>query len=276
LGISRNAKILDFGAGKATTMKRVVDARPDLIPYVFDVSADYLEHWAEWVALENTATYKLPQHWGDKFDVITAHFVLEHVQSPVEILKEISHCLAPEGRLFFSVPDVEGNTGDLLVVDHLNHFTLASITNALAKSNLIIYSIDRTVFSGAFVIVAKKGKSNTSTLIDNSNLQDTLSKWKNILNKLVVHKLDGPVAIYGAGFYGSLISTRLRGGVRCFIDKNPYLQDQEHLGLPVYSPNRCPEDIKFVIAGLNPANARNILSNSADWLPKSAEIIYLD
>ena len=76
LDIAHNAKILDFGAGKATTLKRVLDARPDIIPYVFDVSSDYTEHWAEWVPLENTATYRLPKNWGDKFDLITAHFVL--------------------------------------------------------------------------------------------------------------------------------------------------------------------------------------------------------
>lgn len=276
LEIRHKAKVLDFGAGKATTLKRVVEARPDVIPHVFDVSTDYLEYWADWVPVENKATYELPQDWDEKFDLITAHFVLEHVPSPVEILKKISRCLSPDGQIFFSVPDAVGNTGDLLVVDHLNHFTLASITNALAQSNLIIESIDRIAFSGAFVIIAKRGKLNIAPLIENSDLQKALIDWELILKQLSMHKLDGPVAIYGAGFYGSMISTRLSGAVICFIDQNPYLKDHEHLGVPVYTPKDCPDNIRFVIAGLNPANARKVLSNSAEWLPKFAQIIYLN
>ena len=69
-------------------------------------------------------------------------------------------------------------------------------------------------------------------------------------------------AIYGAGFYGSYIRTVLRDRVKigCFIDANPHLQGTEHLGLPVISPDKIPDDISVVYAGLNPLKARQIIS----------------
>ena len=276
LAIPSKAKVLDFGSGKATTLQRLVKARPDIIPYVFDVSSDYLDYWADWVPVDHQATYKLPQEWSAKFDLITAHFVLEHVASPVEVLTELMRCLAPSGQLFFSVPDAEGNSGDLLVVDHLSHFTLSSVTIALANANLIIESIDRDAFAGAFVIIAKKGLSNISPVVDINDLRKTLIEWERILIQLSKNKPDGPIAIYGAGFYGSIILTRLSSEISCFLDSNSYLQGQEHFRIPVYKPMDCPGDIKTVIVGLNPARARNILSNSAEWLPEGAKLIYLD
>ena len=60
------------------------------------------------------------------------------------------------------------------------------------------------------------------------------------------------------------------------IDKNPYLQDGRHLNIPVLNPISCPNAIKTVIVGLNPARAREILGDSIEWLPNGAELVYLD
>jgi 2-polyprenyl-3-methyl-5-hydroxy-6-metoxy-1,4-benzoquinol methylase len=274
LSIPKMAKVLDFGAGKATTLQRLVKTNPDIVPYVFDVSTDYVEHWADWVPINQQATYELPQEWTGKFDLITAHFVLEHVAAPIEILAEIARCLTPNGRFFFSVPDAESNTGDLLVVDHLNHFTTSSIATAMAKVGLIAETIKRNAFSGAFVVIAKIGASTGVVPADVTALSAALSVWEDNLTWLTQHTFIGPVAIYGAGFYGSMISTRLTDEAICFLDRNPYLQNQSHLGIPVLLPEDCPDEVATVIVGLNPARARDILSDAEEWLPKGAQLVY--
>lgn len=276
LDLPKAANVMDFGAGKATTLQQLLKVWPDVVPYVFDVSTDYAEYWADWVPINQQATYELPQDWTTKFDLITAHFVLEHVADPVRVFKDISRCLLPDGKLFFSVPNAETNSGDLLVVDHLNHFTLSSVTFALAQAKLIIENIDCDAFSGAFVIIAKKGLPKIDSFHDNKILTNVLFEWEAILQKLKNTEHDAPLAIYGAGFYGSLIATRLNGSIDCFLDKNPYLQNCSHLNIPILNPNDCPNDVKAVIVGLNPARAREILGNSIEWLPNGAELVYLD
>src|SRR5690606_8329719 len=88
LNVAAGAKVLDFGAAKATTSRRFMAARPDIVPHVFDVSEDYRAHWADWVPPGAQATYRLPADWSGRFDLITAHFVLEHVADPVAVFAD--------------------------------------------------------------------------------------------------------------------------------------------------------------------------------------------
>lgn len=276
LDIPHGAKVLDFGAGKATTLARLVKLRPDISPHVFDVSSDYVDHWANWVPKGNQATYQLPAAWENHFDLITAHFVLEHVADPLGILRGLSGCLAQGGQIFFSVPNAETNTGDLLVVDHLSHFTRASLERLLEYAGLQMVTIDEETFSGAFVVVARPGRANVAKPPETGTLIRVLAKWQSVLEDLSTQKWQLPVAIYGAGFYGSVLATCSQGQATMFLDRNPYLQGSTHLGLPVMDPDRCPSDIRTVLVGLNPARARDILGDGSPWLPEGARLVFLD
>lgn len=274
LDIPDGAKVLDFGAGKATTLQKVVKQRSDIVPHVFDVSEDYVTHWQEWIAEENQATYEMPEHWTGRFDLITAHFVVEHVPDPAAVLADMRRCLAPGGRLFLTVPDAEANSGDLLVVDHLNHFSASSLARVLHDADLSASTIDRDAFHGAFAVTALPGAEDMP-VFQGSSFEKDLSEWRAILDRISERPLKTPVAIYGAGFYGSVIAARLASDLTCFLDRNPYLQGQTHLGVPVLAPEECPKDIATVIAGLNPARARDILSTNVDWVPSAASIVFL-
>jgi len=278
LGLENGAKVLDFGAGKATTLQQYMIERPDIHPFVFDVSNDYSNHWQDWIPSENQATYKIPEHWKSKFDLITAHFVIEHVPNPVETLRDIGACLAPGGKLFFSVPNPTKNSGDLLVIDHLNHFSRNSLTRALAEADLTALTIDDNRFAGAFVIVAQQGKEETLPGVDTSNVKKSLKSWQAAIEELkeLSKEISGKdIAIYGAGFYGSLAAINLGTQARCFLDRNPYLQKQPHMGLPVLPPENCPASISAVVVALNPRIARSIVTGKEEWLPKTASVYYV-
>jgi len=60
LDMPQGSKVMDFGAAKATTLRLLLNLRPDLKPYVFDISEDYRAHWADWVPPDTQATYSLP------------------------------------------------------------------------------------------------------------------------------------------------------------------------------------------------------------------------
>lgn len=261
------ARVLDFGSGKATTLKKLRMARPDIVPYIFDVSEDYRPHWAAWVDPDKTATYKIPDAWLGRFDLVTAHFVLEHVAEPVDTLRLLATLLAPAGRLYLSVPNSLANPGDLLVVDHLSHFSIGSLANALSIAGLRPIVINDTDFPGALLACCEP--SETAKTVEypaeTPLLRKAAAAWQTMCENLLREaKLnsDSKAAIYGAGFYGSYIRTILngQGNIACFIDANPHLQGTEHLGLPVISPGTIPDDIAVVYAGLNPLKARQIVS----------------
>ncbi len=282
LGLPLGARVLDFGAAKGRTLQRFLQLRPDLQPSIFDVSHDYRPFWEGWVPASEQAVHDLPEDWWGRFDLVTAHFVLEHVVDPVAMLHQLAKLLAPGGSVFFTVPNPIENCGDLLVVDHLNHFTRTSVSMACRAAGLEVSSFSEAAFRGAFVVAATPSTSlHACTLEDASDdvstTLDALSFWSGALGELEAERLQDKglaTAIYGAGFYGALIASRLHHPPCCFLDRNPVLQGETYLGLPVYAPEDCPAAVCKIYAGLNPRMARAILSSSAVWLPRGARIHY--
>ena len=280
LDIPIGAKLLDFGAAKAVTTRRFLDRRPDIRPHVFDVSEDYRSFWDEWVPSDAQATYTLPKDWLGHFDLITSHFVLERVADPVSILASLKACLAPDGRLFFTVPDPIENSGDFLVVDHLNHFVPTSLHCALQAADLSVVSARQDLFRGAHVVVAEhRAQDEIADVPDQTaDVLALLNDWRHMLDNLryavtTPETADGKIAVYGAGFYGNLFSSLAKARIVCFLDRNPHLLGGSVDGKPILSPEDCPS-VDLVIAALNPARARDILPPDANWIPKNAQVIY--
>jgi SAM-dependent methyltransferase len=284
------ARVLDYGAAKATTLQKVFSRRLDIEPAVFDVSTNYQEHWASWIKPGASATYNLPQDWANRFDLVTAHFVLEHVADPVSVLLDIRRVLRVGGELFLSVPDAISNPGDVIVADHINHFTRASLHHALTRSGFGRARIEEAAFRGAFVVIAEAVDATEAAAVagridpDGAREADALvessrfwSEANGTLDRLVDAHSGQKVAVYGAGFYGSYITSRIGNSVdiACFIDRNPHVRRAPHMGRPVLAPADLPTGITTVFAGLNPTTAREILADVPEWRERQIEIVYL-
>lgn len=286
IGLPLNARVLDFGAAKGTTLRTFLESRPDLRPSIFDVSHDYVGFWQGWVPASEQAIHCLPTDWQARFDLVTAHFVLEHVVDPIETLKRLAELLAPGGKVFFTVPDPLSNTGDFLVVDHVNHFTASSLIKTCELAGLVAHTLSSDLFRGAYVVIAERAAVSDSssggikTDVGSVIIQalDALAFWSKALGSLDAdQEVAGhvPTAIYGAGFYGALITSRLHQRPLCFLDRNRYLQGQDYLGVPVLAPEDCPDSIRRIYPGLNPLHARDILVDADIWMPLGATICYL-
>lgn len=281
LDLPQGARVLDYGAGKASTLSELMALRPDLDPHVFDVSEDYVAHWEVFVPARAQATYSIPKDWHGCMDVVMAHFALEHVADPVGVLQDMARTLRPGGLAVFLVPDSIGNPGDLLVVDHLNHFTRSSLLRLLAEAGLGVSDIRTDAFRGAFLVCARAGAKPIfpdpkGIARDVAELRLRVDELGQVLDWIArcdcTLPVDEPLAVYGAGFYGTMLCARLTRPVACFLDMNPHLQGTTHMGLQVYAPADCPPEIAHVLVGLNPARARHLLFAAPDWLPARAQI----
>lgn len=284
VNIPSGSEILDYGAGKASTLMKISAMRSDLIPYVFDVSDNYKEHWQKFLPPEQQATYQLPESWRNKFSLITAHFVFEHAEDPCFLLNNMADLLAKDGFIFFTVPNLLTNIGDLITVDHINHFSMTSINAALKKTNLSLVNFDKNIFRGAIVCVAKLcEKKDIVDHIDDAGfsakVNDIVKFWLDFdsqLNKATQKYNHAPSAIFGAGVYGSYIASKIKNStlLKCFLDNSPHLINSKHMGFPVISPHNISEDISVIYAGLNPKIARSVLDPlKTDRISK---IIYFD
>ena len=277
-----NSKVLDFGAGKASTLKNLLDLRQDIKPFVYDVSSDYKPAWDTFIKQENQATYTIPSSWKEQFALVTAHFVFEHIGNIKEVLFQITNLLLEKGKLFFTVPNVTANFGDLLAIDHINHFCISSIQTMLNKVGLAVTYIDQESFRGSYTVIAQK-KSHVKDsffLIKNldevSKIVSFWNRFNSIIEQSIKNYSNDSIAIFGAGVYGSFIATKIlnKTNCKCFLDNNPHLSGTKHMGLPIFTPDTMTDDISIIYAGLNPVIARDILEPLRNKNIKS--IIYFD
>ena len=288
LHLSQGAKLLDYGAAKATTLRKVFAARPDIVPHVFDVSADYAPAWDGWIAPDAQATYKVPEIWTGHFDAVMSHFVIEHVVDPVGFIRGIHVLLRPGGALLLSMPNVLANPGDMVVADHVNHFSEASLLHTLASGGFDVSVVDTTSFPGAFFVVAIRSEKTVklkqiAALVRGaveraSEICDFWRTISGILERQAETLRGRKVALYGAGFYGSWIFSRIgtRIETTAFLDQNPNMQNTSHFGLPVIEPSALAEDVDALFIGLNPLNAQAVIGNMPYLHKPQLKLVFLD
>jgi SAM-dependent methyltransferase len=275
---SAAARILDYGSAKGGTLKRLLAERGDLRVHLFDVSAMYLPFWKAFLDEGRWATYRPPAAWRGTFDIITSFFSLEHVARPREMMAEIASLLKPGGTLYGIVPNTFTNIADFVVIDHVNHFSAASLAFLLRASGFGNIDIDEHAHTSAFVVTATAAvqqgtvagipRSEIARL--GSEVERIAAYWRNF-SSCVREFEDGrtgrPAAIYGSGFYGTFIASCLSRplDIRCFVDQNPFRQGRRLLDRPIIAPEALPEEIGTVYVGLNPVLARAEIAKVACW-----------
>lgn len=284
IDVKKGAAVLDYGAAKANTLRKLTQRRTDILPHVFDVSTDYRDHWLRWMPSESTATYEVPASWRGKFDLITSHYVFEHIPDPPGTLKLLSTLLAPGGRIFWSVPDWTKNVGDLLVADHISHFTKQSIETLVRGAGLEVEKIDTESLASAFVVICKAagGAGATPAPAEAKNaMLDTvrrLSAACDQLDKDIAAHVGRRVAVFGAGFYGSFLLVRMSGKLApaCCVDNSPHLWGTTLFDVPVLAPKDLPADVEVVFVGLNPARAKAIAASVPALQRAGLRLVYID
>lgn len=282
-----NARILDFGCAKSGTLRRIVERRSDIVPHLFDVSDMYLPFWGRFVKPENWAIFTTKNSWNSHFDLVTSFFSLEHAADAQGTVKKIASLLKPGGMLYAVVPNIFTNIADLIVVDHINHFTETSIRFVMQAAGLSILNIDSDLHTGAFVILAQndgvKAAEKHQELVPSIGplVERMVAFWKSASGNVRAFELEQALgkraAIYGSGFYGTFIGTCIQNvsAIDCIIDQNPFLQGKRLFDKPVVSPDDLPPQVEVMYVGLNPVTARNTIGAVASWANSKLTFFYL-
>jgi SAM-dependent methyltransferase len=289
--IPTNANILDYGCAKATTLKKLVERRSDITPYLFDVSDMYVPFWKTFVDEQNWAIYSVNNRWNGTMDVVTSFFSLEHVSAPKRMLANIWKLLKDDGLFYCIVPDVMQNLADFIVRDHVNHFTRSSIFRLLVDSGFDVQDINTEDHASAMIVIARKSAeedpmgevsvSDDQRSAISAKVSEMAEYWASLANRIQTFESTLPesaqMAIYGSGFYGTYIAGCLANQerIKIFLDRDPYRQSKKLYGKAIIDPELMPELINTVFVGLNPAIARQNIEKITSWQARKIQFFYL-
>ena len=281
--LTPGTKILDYGCAKSSTMRALMGKNPGVSGYLFDVSDRYIPFWRKFLPEDQWATYAIPPAWDEQFDLVTSFFSLEHMARPQDALRQISRVLRTKGIIYGIVPNVFTNTADMIVVDHVNHFTKVSLSYLLRNNGFEVLELDDSSHRGALIFKASKevsppgGADAPAPKVVREVIEEArkiAQFWKGIGTKVKDFERSVPgterLALYGAGFYGAFIKSCLQHSERiaCIIDQNPFLQGRAVSGISVITPAELPYDIHVVLVGLNPANSRKLIEGIPEFGPR--------
>lgn len=289
LEIPQNARVLDYGCGPAHTTRALAKQREDLAIHLFDVSENYKPSWSSWVDESRTACYETPEDWNGMFDVIASFFALEHVGDPRSFADTLYRLLKPGGQAYLLVPNVYDNIADLIVVDHINHFCETSLNTLCNAAGLVLKYVNADDHNSAWTIIAERPTEETSQAkpSDPIDLKRTSEQahemarfWKDCDRRISNFEEEVgslPATIYGSGFYGCYLYTRLAkpDKVDGFVDRNPHQQKKQMFGRSITAPETLPETPRAVWVGLNPRVAKQAIADLDAWQDKPYRYFYL-
>ena len=198
---------------------------------------------------------------NEKFDLVSMIHSLEHFVDPIATLCELRRLVGQEGRLFIEVCNVEENPFDLLVADHLLHFSPASLKYALSRAGFSLEFASTKWVKKEISVIASPGevenyKGNDS---DEINRISACIAW---LSKLVdlakaMARDNRPFGIFGTSIAATWLATALAEDVDFFVDEDPNRIGQNYMGKKVIGPNEVPRKAVVFLA-LAPALAESI------------------
>ncbi len=288
LDLSSPLRILDYGSAKASSLRKLSERHPSIIPYAFDVSEAYVPSWDQFVPRHCQATYRIPDTWNGHLDVVLSFFSLEHVDDPRGFVRVLRKLLRPNGRVHLIVPNLYQNVSDLLVADHVNHFSTSSLRRLFQEAGFTDIQIDTNSHRAALLVSARLDSHDGVSASTNpeeveaieTDARTIAADWISSAARIRSQERSGKgrrMAIYGSGVYGLFIASTLTSldDVACFVDMNPFRQGLTLLNRPVIAPQDLETDVETVLVGLNPQYARQIIEETSSLHTVERNFVFL-
>jgi SAM-dependent methyltransferase len=260
-------RMLDVGCGNGATIRAFSQVAPGWTKAGTEFDAKYR---AEIEAIPNTE----PLHVGPvenvlgRFDVITMVHVLEHIVDPIAVLKKLRDKITPSGLLLIEVPHHPVNPFELLIADHRTHFTVDSLTQALAAAGFEIVSAAENWIPKELSIVAQPASERAAppppvdSAAARARIAASISWLRRTADRLRDLGSTGRIGLFGTSIAGTWLAAEAGDAVAFFVDEDPARAGRMYLGRSVHSPADVPSGGR-VFVGLPPAVAAGICDRLA-------------
>ena len=260
-GFPAQGSVLDVGCGGGATLRRFSE-RGGWRCFGLEIDDRDLPLLRSIPAFDTLYTCP-PSDLPRQFDAITMVHALEHFPEPVKVLRDLLPKLAPAGRLFVQVPNAAANPMDLVVADHMSHFTPATLARLAARAGYAVESLSTQWISKELSLTARcapeplpPAENNTAESI--REIHSHIAWLERFGQAAHAAAGDSPsFGIFGATVAASWLYGLLGDRVRFFVDEDTHRAGRTHLDRPVLSPDQVPSG-SVVFLALSPAIAAQV------------------
>jgi SAM-dependent methyltransferase len=261
---SESGKLIDIGCGNGDTLINFSRALPDWELYGTELSDRVLPSLQRLKNFKELYTVP-PVEISGRFTLITMVHSLEHMPEPLATVRDAARLMMPDGTLFVEVPDIETSPFDLLIADHMMHFSRASLGLLADRCGLTPITLSNEVIPKEITLVAQHGGGR--------GLKGTPSAGVAIVRSTVLWLLDlmsrirelsdeGAIGIFGTSVAGMALYGAFREHVRLFVDEDPSRIGRSYDGKPVMAPKDVPAGVPVIMA-LPPNRAKKAAARLA-------------
>jgi SAM-dependent methyltransferase len=226
-------KVLDIGCGNGAGVRALSKKFPTAAVYGCDPNSDLKPmHFPENVTILD----EMPSR--GQFSLVTMFHVLEHLMDPYDMLEYVDSIMAPHGRLLIQVPYAIMGAFDLVVADHIWHFTMKSLLLLLNNAGFYAVYIGNDVITKEITVVAARGEPLHQRRIhfkEAAHCQDSIDELLDY--KEFLDGLEQKVAVYGTGPAAAWVHAVIGDKIEYFMDDDSARVGKRFQGKPILSTN---------------------------------------
>lgn len=240
--------MLDIGCGNGVTLRSMGHVFPDWQLNGFEIGSGNQQRLEEITNFTRLYTHSL-EDIDRRFDLVTMIHSLEHFSVPAEALADIGSNIC-DHHIFIEVCNIDENPFDILVADHLMHFSPNTLARLLQKTGFKTVSIATDWVSKEISLLAcvnPQPEENIAENIDNNpqKIYHRITAYVHWLTALRDEALrsassDHPFGIFGTSIASTWLAPQLSNKVSFFVDEDQSRIGRQHLGCPIISPVEIP------------------------------------
>ena len=255
LGVfASDAKSIDIGCGNGGFVRALSSAFPGWSLYGLELDGRHREAMKDIPGFVDLIEGDAQTLQG-KFDFISMIHALEHFTAPLEALSDLSNNLTENGMIFIEIPNAEANPFDLLIADHVSHFTPSTLKFALQRAGFELVSFNTDWVSKELSVVARKSRA-AEIAVEMPEATEAVEAaqnkiiWLRETLDLATKASEGTqkFGVFGTSIAATWLAGQLADKISFFVDEDVSRQGREFFGKPVYAPAQVPGDSVIFVA----------------------------
>ena len=255
-------KLIDIGCGNGGALRTFSGALPDWKLFgseLTDAAAPSLRMLPNFVDLFTVE----PADIKDRFDLVSMIHSLEHMPEPSKTLRDAAGLMTASGVLFVEVPDAETSPFDLIVADHLVHFSPATLRLLAERNGLSVQVLRNDFLPKENTMLARRGATTVAKPDPAAGValaRRNIAWLGAVMDKAAAAAAGGkPFGLFGTSISGTWLYGALRDKIKFFVDEDVTRVGQSVEGRPIVAPSAIPKD-GVVFVPLIPSVADKVIA----------------